>query len=285
MNDLENELKSKKIINLKGYKDKNGNHNPIYIDTDRLIYNPQIIRNIVNIVWGRLKNLNFDKIMVFDKVSFIIGLGLSLSYNIKIEKYYNNKKDYKGIYIFLIGTNSNYKKLENVEKKKTLILFNCSKNINKIDDKQEIIFFPKKKIEKNCLVLNFKKFSDIVKAIEFYGEKLEIVKIYSSNVVDFNRGKLCKLSSKYQFLIWEGALLSNDLNVFFYQITSKSDFHKWVHFIEIEEPKSNFQNYYKILDALGSKTRINITNDIDIKYYFKNDYYKNNKFLDIFNEK
>ena len=118
MNDLERILKSKKIINLKGYKDKNGNHVPIYIDENKLIYNPQIIRNIVNIVWKRLKNLNFDKIMVFDKVSFIIGLGLSLSYNIKIEKYYNNKKDYKGIYIFLFENNSNYKKLENVEKRK-----------------------------------------------------------------------------------------------------------------------------------------------------------------------
>ena len=75
MNDLENEPKSKNIVNLNGIKDKNGDMIPIHINVDSLIYNPQIIRKIVNIVWARLKPHNFDKVLVFDKVSFIIGLG------------------------------------------------------------------------------------------------------------------------------------------------------------------------------------------------------------------
>ena len=40
-------------------------------------------------------------------------------------------------------------------------------------------------------------------------------------------------------------------------------------FYRYSNAKSNFQNYYKILETMGSKTRINITNDIDIKYYLK----------------
>ena len=103
--------------------------------------------------------------------------------------------------------------------------------------------------------------------------------------MDFNRAKLCKLSTKYQFLIWEGTLLSNDLSIFFYQVTGKYDFQKWVHFIDIQTPCGDLRKYTKILKTMGSKTRINICNDLDIHHYFKADYFQNNKFVDIFNDK
>ena len=285
-NDLEKELISKNIVNLKGYRTKDGKHIPIFVDINRLLYNPEIIRNIISIIGRQIKNNNFDKILVFDKVSLIIGLGLSLFYNIKIEKYHTTKKDYNGKYLFLFENNHklNYKNLDKVDNKHTIVLFNCSKNVDN-NSNLDIIFFPKKKNKKKCVVLNFKRFSEIVEAIEFFGSKLEIVKIFSSNILDFNRAKLCKLSTKYQFLIWEGSLFSNDVSIFFYQVTGKYDFQKWVHFIDIQTPCSDLRKYTKILKALGSKTRINLSNDLDITYYFKADYFQNNKFLDIFNDK
>ena len=76
-------------------------------------------------------------------------------------------------------------------------MFNCNKNMN--EDNTDIIFFPEKKNKKSVLFLNFKKFSEIVSA-EFLEINLKLLK-YILQTFDF-RAELCKLSTKYQFLIW-----------------------------------------------------------------------------------
>ena len=129
-------------------------------------------------------------------------------------------------------------------------------------------------------MLNWKNFRDIEKVIEYYGNKLQIVKIYAASVDFFSYKKLVQLSKKYEFLIWEGTIFSCDLNIFFYQITGKFNFHKWVDMIEVEQNADNYLGYTKILKALSSKTCINVHNELEINYFYKKDYF-DKKFLDV----
>lgn len=287
MNLIEKELELSRIINKKGFVAKNKKKIPIKIDFKKLLLNPGLYRKVVALIWSKIKNINFDKLLVLDNNSLILAIGLLTEHNIKIEKVDSPsfKTDDECILLIanVLDSNVFFKKIKNLKLKYTIVLFDLTDKIECVKDKLEILFCPKKKQKKTCLVLNWKKFSDIVRTIEYYGDTLEIVKIYVSGIEDFNKTKFCKLSQKYQFLIWEGTLFSSNVNIFFHQMTGKLNFNKWIHIIDVENTNESTIHLKKILDALQSKTLINVSNELEIKYYFKNDYF-DKKFLDIFNE-
>ena len=59
---------------------------PVNINFKELLLNPGLYRKIITLIWNKIKNINFERILVLDNNSLILATGLLTEHNVKIEK-------------------------------------------------------------------------------------------------------------------------------------------------------------------------------------------------------
>ena len=130
-----------------------------------------------------------------------------------------------------------------------------------------------KKENNFCFDTNYTNFKDLVNFIDFYNNKLCIIKIYSNLIIDFNKNKIKELSNKYNFVVIEGHLFNYSENIFFTEYT-KDKIYEWCDIIELSDLHSN--KIPKIIEEINTNTN----NKVSIIYNIVNSH---NKLLYILN--
>jgi uridine monophosphate synthetase len=113
-----------------------------------------------------------------------------------------------------------------------------------------------KKENNFCFDTIYTNFKDLVNFIEFYNNKLVIIKIYSNLIIDFNKNKIKELSNKYNFVVIEGHLFNYSENIFFNEYT-KNKLYEWCDIIELSDLHSN--KIPKIIEEINNNTNNNVS--------------------------